>query len=119
MGAPTVNMSAQPSAHYTRSSTVLTGRSTNQVHLHANLVDRPWMCSHLVGACLAAGDRIIATGIDSVETPRPLLTAPHGQSIIILMCPCGSSNRSRGVHLHPDTVEKVSSYVQEPHAISL
>ena len=55
----------------------------------------------------------------SVETPRPLLTAPHGQSIIILRCPCGSSNRSRGVHLHPDTMEKVSSYVQEPHAIIL
>ena len=27
-------------------------------------------------------------------------------------CPCGSSNRSRGVYLHPDTVEKGFSYVQ-------
>ena len=53
------------------------------------------------------------------ETPRPLLTAPHGQSIIVLRCPCGFSNRSRGVRLHPDTMEKVSGYVQEPHAFIL
>ena len=55
--------------------------------------------------------------IAMVETPRPLRTAPHGQSIIILRCLCGPSNRSRGVQLHPDTVATVSSYVQEPHAI--
>ena len=30
--------------------------------------------------------------LPKLETPRPMLTAPHAQSIIILRCPCGASN---------------------------